>query len=134
MPTFRPSKPSAMRVLLSRSRSGKGVGSLLCEAPQGPFRQKTADPFFRPRSCRGTAAEDGWDEESYYGRQARFVNGGSPMRTKFIAGNWKMYTNAGTARQLAAAVAAGVGPTPQVRVALCPPFPYLTAVAEAVRG
>src|SRR5438093_2864876 len=56
------------------------------------------------------------------------------MRTKFIAGNWKMYTNAGTARQLAAAVAAGVGPTPRVRVALCPPFPYLTAVAEAVRG
>ena len=56
------------------------------------------------------------------------------MRTKFIAGNWKMYTNAGTARQLAAAVAAGVGPTPRARVALCPPFPYLTAVAEAVRG
>jgi len=24
----------------------KGVGSLLCEAPSGPFRQKTPDPFF----------------------------------------------------------------------------------------
>jgi phosphoribosylformylglycinamidine synthase len=25
--------------------SGKGVGSLLCEAPEGPYRQKTPDPF-----------------------------------------------------------------------------------------
>jgi len=32
---------------LTTTRSGKGVGSLLCEAPFGPFRQKTPDPFFR---------------------------------------------------------------------------------------
>ena len=29
---------------------GKGVGSLLCEAPSGPFRQKTPDPFSSPSS------------------------------------------------------------------------------------
>src|SRR5438128_8610831 len=112
MPTLRPSKPSAMRLLLSRSRSGgrkKGTDPLCAKHPKGRSGKRGPSPFSdpRPRSCRGTAAEDGWDEESYYGRQARFVNGGSPMRTKFIAGNWKMYTNAGTARQLAAAVAAG---------------------------
>jgi triosephosphate isomerase len=56
------------------------------------------------------------------------------MRTKFIAGNWKMYTHAATARELAKAVVAGVGPAPKVRVALFPPFPYLATVAEAVRG
>jgi triosephosphate isomerase (TIM) len=56
------------------------------------------------------------------------------MRTKFIAGNWKMYTNAASARQLAAEVAQGVGPAPKVRVAVCPPFPYLAAVAETLRG
>jgi len=56
------------------------------------------------------------------------------IRTKFIAGNWKMFTNAVTARQLAAAVAQGVGSQPRVQVAVCPPFPYLAAVAEAVRG
>jgi triosephosphate isomerase (TIM) len=56
------------------------------------------------------------------------------MRTKFIAGNWKMYTNAASARQLAQAVVAGVGASPKVHVALCPPFPYLAFVAEITRG
>ena len=36
--------------------------------------------------------------------------------------------------QLAAAVAKGVGPQPKVQVAVCPPFPYLAAVAEVLRG
>ncbi len=31
-------------------RSGKGVRSQLCEAPEGPFRQLTPDTFTRPRS------------------------------------------------------------------------------------
>ena len=56
------------------------------------------------------------------------------MHTKFIAGNWKMFTNLATAKQLAAAIVKGVGPQPTVRVAVCPPFPYLAAVAEALRG
>jgi triosephosphate isomerase (TIM) len=57
------------------------------------------------------------------------------MRTKFVAGNWKMYTNAATARQLAQAVVAGVGTSPtKARVALCPPFLYLMLVADIVRG
>ena len=56
------------------------------------------------------------------------------MRKKFIAGNWKMYTNAASARQLASAVLEGVGKQPKVRVALCPPYPYLQNVAEVIRG
>src|SRR5712692_5445764 len=56
------------------------------------------------------------------------------MRTKFIAGNWKMYLNAAVSRQLAQALVAGVGPSPKVRVAVCPPFPYLATVADVVRG
>src|SRR5207253_14392 len=56
------------------------------------------------------------------------------MRTKFVAGNWKMFTNLATARQLAAGVAHGIGADQRVRVAVCPPFPYLLAVAEALRG
>ena len=55
------------------------------------------------------------------------------MRSKFIAGNWKMFTTAATARELAAAVAKGVAGT-NIRVAVCPPFPYLSAVREALRG
>jgi triosephosphate isomerase len=56
------------------------------------------------------------------------------MRTKFVAGNWKMYTTAATAKALAKAVAEGVGGDTRVAVAVCPPFPYLAAVAEELRG
>jgi triosephosphate isomerase (TIM) len=56
------------------------------------------------------------------------------MRKKFIAGNWKMYTTAATARELASAVARGLGDEARVTVAVCPPFPYLLPVAEVLRG
>jgi triosephosphate isomerase len=56
------------------------------------------------------------------------------MRQKFIAGNWKMYTTAATARELASAIARGLGSESRVAVAVCPPFPYLLPVAEALRG
>jgi triosephosphate isomerase len=55
------------------------------------------------------------------------------MRKKFIAGNWKMYTTAGTARALAEGVARGVTGN-AVTVAVCPPFPWLGFVADAVKG
>jgi triosephosphate isomerase len=54
-------------------------------------------------------------------------------RTPFVCGNWKMYTTAVTARELADAVARGVEDD-RVRVAVCPPFPYLAAVGEVLRG
>jgi triosephosphate isomerase len=57
-----------------------------------------------------------------------------PARPKFIAGNWKMYTTPAEATALAAAVAAGVGADGPARVAVCPPFPWLTMVAETLRG
>jgi triosephosphate isomerase len=56
------------------------------------------------------------------------------MRQSFVAGNWKMFTNASAARELAAGVAKGVASKPRVRVAVCPPFPYLQIVADALRG
>jgi triosephosphate isomerase (TIM) len=56
------------------------------------------------------------------------------MRKKFIAGNWKMYTNGATAEALAAGVVKGLGSETRIDVAVCPPFPYLTRVAQALRG
>ena len=56
------------------------------------------------------------------------------MRTKFIAGNWKMFTDLASAKKLSAAIVEGIGTKPGIRVAVCPPFPYLAAVAEIVRG
>ncbi|HKB01922.1 MAG TPA: triose-phosphate isomerase [Gemmataceae bacterium] len=55
------------------------------------------------------------------------------MRKKLIAGNWKMYTTAATAKALAEAVARGVTDN-AVTVAVCPPFPWLGLVADAVKG
>jgi triosephosphate isomerase len=54
-------------------------------------------------------------------------------RKKFVAGNWKMFTTRATATALAEAVAKGVTDD-RVTVAVCPPFPYLLPVADAVRG
>jgi len=56
------------------------------------------------------------------------------MRMKLIAGNWKMFTTAASARQLARAVVQGLGKEERVEVAVCPPFTYLSQVAEVVRG
>lgn len=60
------------------------------------------------------------------------------MRRKFVAGNWKMNTDAARARELAGQVVAGLAAQPAwaaaVQVAVCPPFPYLAVVAEALKG
>src|SRR4051794_12190066 len=53
-------------------------------------------------------------------------------RTPFVCGNWKMFTTAASARELAVAIVGGVVDD-QVRVAICPPFPYLLTVAEVVK-
>jgi triosephosphate isomerase len=56
------------------------------------------------------------------------------MRTKFVAGNWKMYTTAASATKLATQVAQGLANQPSIQVAVCPPFPYLSQVADTIRG
>ena len=56
------------------------------------------------------------------------------MRKKFIAGNWKMNTTAISAELLAAAVVKGIGGDTSVTVAVCPPFPYLFRVGQALTG
>jgi triosephosphate isomerase len=56
------------------------------------------------------------------------------MRKPFVAGNWKMFTTAATARQLAQDVVRGLGEEARITVAVCPPFPYLCLVADVLRG
>jgi triosephosphate isomerase len=53
------------------------------------------------------------------------------MRRALVAGNWKMNGSGQMARELTEAISSGI--PPGVDVALFPPFPYLTAVAERVR-
>ncbi len=52
----------------------------------------------------------------------------SSPRTPVIGGNWKMNTNAESARALAEAVGGGCGAIAGVEVFVCPPFPYLRRV------
>lgn len=57
------------------------------------------------------------------------------MRTKFIAGNWKMNpASLAEAVDLATKVKAGVGNSTAVHVAVCPTFVHLTAVDPVLDG
>lgn len=53
---------------------------------------------------------------------------------KVIAGNWKMYSSQASAVALAKAMVDAAGNDDRVTVVLCPPFPYLTKVAEVLAG
>jgi triosephosphate isomerase (TIM) len=54
------------------------------------------------------------------------------MRTKLIAGNWKMNLDRAGAVALAQGVAARAGDVPDVDLLVCPPSVYLASVAEAL--
>lgn len=56
------------------------------------------------------------------------------MRRPLVAGNWKMNGSAASIATLMAGVVAGVEGLEKTDVSVCPPFPYLAAVGERVRG
>ncbi len=55
-------------------------------------------------------------------------------RRSLIAGNWKLNGTRETGVALAEAIAQGMSTSERCDVLLCPPFPYLEAVAKAVEG
>ena len=55
-------------------------------------------------------------------------------RKLFIAGNWKMNTTKAGGVDLAAGLVKRLGSQQKVDVAVCPPFVYLDAVAQACKG
>ena len=56
------------------------------------------------------------------------------MRTRFVAGNWKMHGSRATNARLLEAVQAGAAQAPGVAIAVCVPFPYLQQAAAALEG
>lgn len=56
------------------------------------------------------------------------------MRTKIVAGNWKMNTTVEEGIQLAKAVAAASSKVNGVKLIVAPPFTHLTSVKEALKG
>jgi triosephosphate isomerase (TIM) len=63
------------------------------------------------------------------------MTGPWPRRPRFVAANWKMHKTAPEASALARElIALAGGARPRCEVALCPPFPALHAVGEALKG
>ena len=55
------------------------------------------------------------------------------MRQAMVAGNWKMNGSSASVKELITGIKAGIDQT-SAEVAVCPPFVYIPAVAEAVSG
>ena len=55
------------------------------------------------------------------------------MRSKLVAGNWKMYGDLDSNERLLSAVSSGLRPS-AVELAVCAPFPYLAQVQAALSG
>jgi triosephosphate isomerase len=56
------------------------------------------------------------------------------MRDFLVAGNWKMNGDSASNAELVAGIVAGAPESDRVKVLICPPFPYLAAVAAQVSG
>lgn len=56
------------------------------------------------------------------------------MREFLVAGNWKMNGSSAANDELVAGIVAGVPTGSGFRLVVCPPFPYLAAVASQVHG
>ena len=56
------------------------------------------------------------------------------MRDFLVAGNWKMNGDSAANTDLVAGILAGMPDTDGVKVLICPPFPYLAAVAAGIQG
>jgi triosephosphate isomerase len=54
------------------------------------------------------------------------------MRRFLVAGNWKMNTTAASAVALAKEIAAGASKAGAIDILVCPPYPYLSAVRDAL--
>ena len=56
------------------------------------------------------------------------------MRKFLVAGNWKMHGDTTANSELVAGIIAGQPDSQNVDMLVCPPFPYLAAVASQVKG
>ena len=59
---------------------------------------------------------------------------GFEMRRILVAGNWKMNGDTAGSRELVGGIVAGLDGSENAGVLVCPPYPYLAAVAAMVEG
>jgi len=56
------------------------------------------------------------------------------MRDYLVAGNWKMNGSTASSKELVAGIVAGAPQSDSAKLLICPPFPYLAAVAKQIAG
>jgi triosephosphate isomerase len=56
------------------------------------------------------------------------------MRVKLVAGNWKMNGSLASGQALVKAILPPLAALGRARYAVCPPYPHLAAIGQAVRG
>jgi triosephosphate isomerase len=56
------------------------------------------------------------------------------MRDFLVAGNWKMNGSTASSKELVAGIVAGAPQSDSAKLLICPPFPYLAAVATQIAG
>ena len=56
------------------------------------------------------------------------------MRDFLVAGNWKMNGSTASSQELVAGIVAGAPQSDSAKLLICPPFPYLAAVASQISG
>ena len=56
------------------------------------------------------------------------------MRDYLVAGNWKMNGDSASNAELVAGIVAGAPQSDSAKLLICPPFPYLAAVAAQIAG
>jgi len=56
------------------------------------------------------------------------------MRDFLVAGNWKMHGDEATNAELVAGIVAGEPDAENVRLLVCPPYPYLASVGSQLKG
>ena len=56
------------------------------------------------------------------------------MRTKLVAGNWKMNGSLAANQELLQAIIPALAPVTGAQYAVCPPFPYLAQAQQLLRG
>ena len=56
------------------------------------------------------------------------------MRDFLVAGNWKMNGSTASSKELVAGIVAGAPQSDSAKLLICPPFPYLAAVAKQISG
>lgn len=56
------------------------------------------------------------------------------MRQPLVAGNWKMNGTRTAVADLIGGIKAGLGTVERAEIAVCPPFPYLAMVEDALQG